>query len=160
MAFRSHALGTWVPLGIDPDTGEQIRLKLRPIPPSLHLKINRRHGYRENASPDVVSAIIREKARYALLDSEHFSIVLESHEDGEEFSKALGSEVEIGEPLSLDGRWNAAVADVLFERVPIQVKGVDDEGKPRSWPLDFWIIRQADKLGAIEGEREEALGKA
>jgi hypothetical protein len=160
MAFRSHANGAWVVLGKDPETGEETKLKLRPILQSEHLSINRKMGFREGAAPDVVARVVRHKARLSVLDSERFEVVPETEEDAETFCKALGHDVEAGEAVCLDGRWSAAVADALFDRVPIQVLGEDDAGKPRMLPLEMWIVLRADKLGAIEGAREEALGKA
>lgn len=151
-------VGVWIPWKKDPDNGKLIRFRLRPIPPSFDKAARVRHNRglkSENVGKRLATDIVerqieatRDRALYALLDSENFEIEI----GGESTAAAIGgllngnlvgAQVLPGGIIGVDGRW-PQLGKYLLELMP---------------PLAAWLSEKADELAKLEADEEEELSK-
>jgi hypothetical protein len=145
--------GTWVHWKKDPDNGRPVRFRLRPIPPSFNTALRARfnRGIKSDQlgkrpAVEVMERQIeatRERALYALLDSENFSISLGGPSTAAAVSELLGKPVDASEEVLVDGHW-PALGKLLMELFP---------------PVAEWISNKAEELTRLEADEEEELGK-
>jgi hypothetical protein len=86
--------------------------------------------------------LTRDRAAYALLDSENFSLVVDGPNAVQYFNEQLKPEtpLQVGDVVKLDGKWTAELKNGLFKAMP---------------ELASWISDKSDELKNLEAEEEE-----
>jgi hypothetical protein len=146
--------GTWVPWKKDADSGKVIRFRLRPVPASFdraqRARFNRGIKSKNVGDRQAVEVVesnfksTRERALYALLDSENFEIEIGGESTAAAVSELLGvAGAAPGQVVLVDGQW-PKLGNYLLELMP---------------PLAAWINEKADDLAKLEADEEEELGK-
>lgn len=142
----------------DPDSGKLIRFRLRPVPASFDkaARVRYNRGLKsENVGKRLATDIIerqieatRDRALYALLDSENFEIEVGGESTAAAIGQLLnghlaGAQVLPGGIIGVDGRW-PVLGKYILELMP---------------PIAAWISEKADELTKLEADEEEELGK-
>lgn len=143
--------GTWGDWKKDPETKRMVRTKVRGIPASVEEKMKREVNQekltlRNKSGSDYTETdidlersrrLIRNRAAFALLDTEGYEVFVGDPEAAAVYTEILGKHVEPESTLKLDGLWNPRLrAHVLHEHSDFAVhvvKRVDgDEEEARA----------------------------
>jgi len=145
--------GSWVYWKKDPDNGKPVRFRMRAIPTSfnvaLRMRLNKGIKSQDVGKRPAVEIIerqieaTRERAFYAVLDSENFAILVGGPSTAQALSDLLGEPVEAGQEVKVDGRW-PKLGKYLMSLLE---------------PLAAWLSDKADDLAKLEADEEEELGK-
>lgn len=157
--------GEWQKIGNDTDTGEEVFLRIRRIPPSVVQQIESKFGYEKDVQVEVevegrknsafvrqrihsgedIVAIVKQKAIFAWTDSRGFKARPLDEEAAARYTKLLGVTVEVGGDVVVDGRANPEIKHYILQ---------DDHS------LASRIVEIAIEQGKKEYSKEAALSKA
>lgn len=148
--FEEKSRGELVFWRHDPDNKKPIRFKLQPVPAAVTKQLRARFTEGKRAEKigkqpaarvaQLHEDFVRDRAAYALLDSENFAIVIGDDKAREKYSEALGREVQLEEEIVLDGAWTDEVKALVLTFSP---------------PIADWINHKVDEMSALEAEEEE-----
>jgi hypothetical protein len=158
--------GVFLKLCNDPDSGEEVFLRIRNVPQTVMQDIEAKFGFEKDVhsevetdegkkvsalfrqrvhSSDDIFAISREKAIKAWVDSKGLKYVPEDEDAATRVSKFLGITVEAKEEVCLDSRLSPEMKHYLLKD---------------NFPLVQWIVERAAELKKQQYSKEAALSKA
>lgn len=136
--------------------GEKIEVKVRRIPPSTERSIEFRHfgrkrkvtfsrkGAVQDLDVEKQDEVNREKAAECMVETRGFELELAGDSAAQEIGKALGTTLEAGQVVGLDGKWSDELKAAVFSGLPDLVE---------------WLGEKATSLSRRdEREDEEAQG--
>lgn len=159
--------GTLIKVSNDPDSGDEVFLRIRHLPQATAQAIENKFGYEKDVQAEVeaepggkrasaffrqrihssedIVAIVREKAIKAWVDSKGLKYVAEDEDAATRVTKFLGITVEPKTEVCLDGRLNDEMKHYILKD---------------NHPLATWIVERATEIGKREYSKEAALSKA
>lgn len=148
--------GSWFTFGHDPESGKDVRFRVRRVPADLERQIVRQHlgtkkevrfsGGQTIVKTDAEATFAARVARavYALVESEGCGFVAGDADAAALYAgKADGLEIQAGQPVLLDGHWTEALKLQLFEDEPHLVDWIEE----RSNSLRIQAAEEAVELG-------------
>lgn len=128
--------------------GNPIRFRVRSIPAEEVRRIRAKHGgmkaealERKSVAQNLAfgEAIVRDRAAYALLDSENFDIAFGDEATADKFVRAGLPSAKVGTEVFMDGQWTEGLKDLVLTGAP---------------KLAGWVSAKADERANLEAEED------